>query len=142
VKFWRERVTVVVRHQASILAFRATDPTTQVNYVFLPGGGIEPGESREAAARRECLEETGCLVRVKLETEYVREYDFNWDGKSYACRTWFYAADLEKQLRTDVQDAQYHRGVVWVPETEVEKVFNYHPDILEAVKQLLAPLQN
>lgn len=33
-------------------------------WLFLPGGGIEPGESDEACIVRECLEETGCSVQV------------------------------------------------------------------------------
>lgn len=31
---------------------------------FLPGGGVEPGETHEAYILRECLEETGFLVQV------------------------------------------------------------------------------
>ncbi len=31
---------------------------------FLPGGGVEPGETHEACILRECLEETGFLVQI------------------------------------------------------------------------------
>lgn len=37
---------------------------TKERRLFLPGGGIEPGESREDCVRRECLEETGLAARV------------------------------------------------------------------------------
>lgn len=137
-KIWRERVTVIVRRQGAILAFRATDPTTLVDYVFLPGGGIEVGESREQAAMRECLEETGYQVRLDLQSEFVREYDFVWDGQVYSCRTWFYAAEVIQQTHLNVRDASYHRGVLWVPDSEAERVFGYHPEILLAVRHFLS----
>ncbi len=36
---------------------------TQGGY-FLPGGGLEAGETHSACILRECVEETGCRVRV------------------------------------------------------------------------------
>ncbi len=38
---------------------------TKERRLFLPGGGMEPGESREECIRRECLEETGLAARVR-----------------------------------------------------------------------------
>lgn len=136
-KIWRERVSVLIRDQGRILAFRGTDPTTQVKYVFLPGGAIDPGESRLEAAKRESFEETGYRIRVLPNSECVREYDFHWDGKLYACRTWFYCGEVEPIAPVVVQDAAYHQGIVWVPEAEVDQVFAYHPDILSAIHQLM-----
>jgi 8-oxo-dGTP diphosphatase len=41
-----------------------------------PGGKIEPGETPEAAAVRECLEETGLVVQPLFRyPEHVHEYD-------------------------------------------------------------------
>ena len=45
-----------------LLVLRGREPSAGV--WSIPGGKVEPGESREAAARREVLEETGLLVEV------------------------------------------------------------------------------
>ncbi|KAH6612272.1 hypothetical protein B0J18DRAFT_77780 [Chaetomium sp. MPI-SDFR-AT-0129] len=40
------------------------------NYYKLPGGGIQPGEDHETAARREFLEETGGIIRLRTNLKY------------------------------------------------------------------------
>lgn len=66
----RETTMDVVRHPASVILVPMPDPervilVRQYRYAVdgwiweLPAGNVEPGEDPEAAARRECAEETG-----------------------------------------------------------------------------------
>ena len=66
----RETTLDVVRHPASVILVPMPDPdrvilVRQYRYAVdrwlweLPAGNVEPGEDPEAAARRECAEETG-----------------------------------------------------------------------------------
>jgi len=44
------------------------------NYHKLPGGGVEKDEDNVMALKRECLEETGCIIEVGEEVGSVVEY--------------------------------------------------------------------
>ena len=59
-------VRVVVTDGESTLLFHDTDPGVPGSgWYVTPGGGIDPGESAEAAAVRELAEETGLLVDAR-----------------------------------------------------------------------------
>ena len=51
---------VACDNSGEVLLLRRSDEGTW----GLPGGGVEPGETWQGAAERECVEETGWTVRV------------------------------------------------------------------------------
>lgn len=133
----RIRSSVVVVNKAKILGFHAEDPVNKAKYFFLPGGKIEEGESVVESAERETLEETGYRVKIDEKSKIFREYKFEWTGKIYHCETWYFKAELISQENTEIEDAEYHRGVDWIDIGEIDKLFSYHKDILEPIKELL-----
>lgn len=136
----RRRVSAVVVHKERVLAFKAEDPTSKSQYIFLPGGQIESSETPELAAIRETLEETGYLIEVNSQPRTTRTYHFEWDGYIHHCETIFLVGNLKSELANDVNDAAYHRGVEWIPIEEVPRTFAYHADILEPVQELVKSL--
>jgi tRNA(adenine34) deaminase len=133
----RVRATAVLVHNGRILSFFAVDPSSQKEYHFLPGGGVEPEETAPEAAERETLEETGFKIRVEPMSAIDREYFFYWDGEDYDCLTVFYWAKLLSPLQDSVNDRDYNKGVVWVPLAEVKQKFGYNDEILSAIEELI-----
>lgn len=83
----------------SVLLIKGCDPARPEDgeWWLTPGGGIEDGESTEAAMVREILEETGLHVTADRLGPVVatRTAEFEFDNRSYRQTESFFALDVE-----------------------------------------------
>lgn len=75
-----------------VLLLRFEDRQTDYAWWTTPGGGIRPGESPEAAARREVAEETGLSEFALGPCVWLREFEFTWRGRRYRQREHIFGA--------------------------------------------------
>jgi len=71
----RQIAVAIVEHDGRFLVGRRAEGVALAGYDEFPGGKVEPGETPEAAAERECLEETGLRVRAVCRYPDV-EFDY------------------------------------------------------------------
>ncbi len=91
-------------------------PVTAHNYYKLPGGGIEEGEDRIEAFRRECLEEIGTDVEVVQELGTVVEYraEFSLAQTSY-CYVAKAVGERREAVFTEHELENGFQDALWVP---------------------------
>jgi 8-oxo-dGTP pyrophosphatase MutT (NUDIX family) len=83
--------------QDRILLLHGCEPADpETTWWFTPGGGVEPGEDLESAARREVAEETGITSLSLGPVVWRRSCAFDFDGRRWEQDEWYYLG------RTDV----------------------------------------
>ena len=106
-----------------LLSGREPDTPFATEFWFTPGGGAEPGESLEEAARREVHEETGHLLGDIGPVRWRRETSFSFGGLAFDQDESYFAV---RTSRFDVHPSAWteleHRSLTgwrWWPRREL-----------------------
>jgi 8-oxo-dGTP diphosphatase len=70
-----------------------------IDGIFLPGGGLEDGESPEEAVAREALEECGLVVRVGARVSRLVQFVVTAEGLGVEKWCAFFDARIERENR-------------------------------------------
>lgn len=117
----------VVEHAGQYLVGVRAEGTVLAGYAEFPGGKCEPGETAEACAVRECLEETGLSVEsVGLIDRIAWDYPHG-------------QVDLSFVRCLISEDAQPRSPFRWVPVEELGKL-RFPEANAEVIAKLLASL--
>ena len=142
---WERRgaKVILIAADGSTLLFRGGDPARPDagTWWFPPGGGVEPDETVEAAARREVLEETGLELDELGPVAARRLVEFQFDGRTIVSDEVYFvvrvaggAIDTDGWTELEREVVEEHRW--WtVDELRATDETVYPDDLLDLVEQ-------
>ena len=116
----RTSVRVILLDAADrVLLLGARDPDDGRTVWFMPGGGVEPGESFTETADRELREELGISGLAFTGPVWTRHHDHTWDGRAIRLTEWFLLARTSRTLRPERirlpgPEGEYFAGARWL----------------------------
>lgn len=98
---------------------------TNTDQWFLPGGGVEKGETLSACCRRELEEETGVIVTVQEHFLTIYEYYEEWEFISHYFLCKAEGTGVRALTAREIEAGLEPR---WIPFSEAKAIFSHHPE--------------
>lgn len=133
---------LLIDEQDRLLLFRAEGDFADASVIwFAPGGGLEPGETHEDAARRELWEETGIVAPLGA-CVWIRRHVWSWKDRLFDQRECYYVVRVTAPAiavdHLGAEEAQAIVGYRWwsLPEIQTsDQVF-----VPRRLAELLPPI--
>lgn len=138
------RVLLIDENDRALLVC-ATTPNRRGDRLWMaPGGGLDPGETHEAAALRELYEETGLRAKSLGPCIWKRRHIWQWETNWIESDEWFYLlrAPAFEAVQTvpDEWEMQYLIGARWWTLTEIQAARDEETFVPRSLPELLPPI--
>ena len=111
---------LLLSDRGRLLLLEAQDSRVGHRWWVAPGGGLNPGETFEAAAQRELHEETGFALPIGRWV-WTRRHVFTWEGRQHDQYERYFVAKTEERPLTPSKLDSYVVGHRWWDLDEIER---------------------